>query len=66
MRRGGNTRFIFSKKKNVIFGKHSLFRSAKFRFTFIHVYIHATLNLKIKPTISLFEFTIPYYTYKNI
>ena len=27
------------------------FHSAKFRFTFTHVYIQAPLNLKIKPTI---------------
>ena len=42
------------------------FHSAKFRFTFTHVYIHAPLNLKIKPSISRFGFTIPYYKYKNI
>ena len=28
------------------------FHSAKFRFTFTHVYLHASLNLNIKPSIS--------------
>ena len=44
MRRGGNTGFIFSKKKNVFSGKHLFFQFAKFKFTFTHVYIHAPLN----------------------
>ena len=52
MRRGENICLIFSKKKNVFLGNIKSFHSAKFRFTFIHVYIHASLNLNIKPSIS--------------
>ena len=47
-------------------GNIKSFHSAKFRFTFTHVYIHEPLNLKTKPTIICFKFTIPYYIYKNI
>ena len=50
----------------LIWGNIKSFHSAKFRFTFTHVYIHAPLNLKIKPTIICFRFTIPYYIYKHI
>ncbi len=50
----------------IIWGNIKSFHSAKFRFTFTHVFIHASLNLKIKPSISRFGFTIPYYKYKNI
>ena len=42
-------------------GNIKSFHLAKFRFTFTHVYIHASLNLKIKPIFSRFGFTIPYY-----
>ena len=52
MRRGENICLIFSKKKNVFLGNIKLFHLVKFRFTFTHVYIHAPLNLKIKPSIS--------------
>ena len=47
-------------------GNIKSFHLAKFRFTFTHVYIHAFLNLKIKPIFSRFGFTIPYYIYKKI
>lgn len=43
-----------------LLGNINLLHSVKFRFTFTHVYIHAPLNLKIKPTIICFRFTIPY------
>ena len=44
----------------IILGNIKSFHSAKFRFTFTHVFIHASLNLKIKPSISRFGFTIPF------
>jgi len=67
MRRGEYKDLLsFSKKKNVFLGNIKSFHSAKFRFTFTHVYIHAPLNLKIKPTIICFRFTTPYYIYKHI
>ena len=43
MRRGENICLIFSKKKNVFLGNIKSFHSAKFRFTFIHVYIYMHL-----------------------
>ncbi len=49
-----------------LLGNIKLLHSVKFRFTFNHVYKHAPLNLKIKPTIICFRFTIPYYIYKHI
>ena len=49
-----------------LLGNIKLLQSAKFRFTFTHVYIHEPLNLKTKPTIICFKFTIPYYIYKHI
>ena len=38
----------------------------KFRFTFTHVYIHALLNLKIKPSSILILVYNTFYIYKNI
>ena len=51
---------------DTILGNIKSFHSAKFRFTFTHVYIHEPLNLKNKPTTFFIGFTIPYYIYKNI
>ena len=51
------------KKKMIFLGNNELLHSMKFRFTFIHVYIHALINLKIKPSMFLFGFTTTYYIY---
>ena len=40
----------YKEKKNLL-GNIKLLQSVKFRFTFNHVYKHALINLKIKPTI---------------
>ena len=50
-----------SVKRERFLGNNELLHSMKFRFTFIHVYIHALINLKIKPSMFLFGFTTTYY-----
>ena len=42
-----------------LLGNINLLHSVKFSFTFTHVYIHALLNLKIKPSSILI---LVYYT----
>ncbi len=47
-------------------GNIESFHLVKFRFTFTHVYIHALLNLKIKPSSILILVYNTFYIYKNI
>ena len=52
IRRGGHKKVhSLLKEKREFWENIKSFHSAKFRFTFTHVYIHAPLNLKIKPIV---------------